>query len=439
MTPRQREIFTLLKSGLSNQEICARLCISLDTVKSHLKEIYKALGVNNRMEAVCSCANSSPDGMPYLFIIYEDSVCTDPEASRCFTSFLDSFGKNSFMSLVMPQSSGYESAKPAFSLRFIFSDVQKKVLYVSLHHSLMRPILWSESADLSSPDLDLAGLRLAVNAVLQIQIAASELYVQRPELQKHWWFSTFYAKRVMQSRTKDGFEKALNVLEGARAIVPDQPLLLYFLGLNWYRAVLERWVDSKEASVKMVECASHAMRYAPESQYSLVLSGIANFLTRNVSLTIKNFLKALEINPFNLLAHQFLSQVYTLIGEEKKGLDVLMNLRRIAPQVADTPNNIAGESLLYFMISDFEKCESLCRETLFVMPDHLISRLLLIASLGRQGFIQEGNRQVELLMKIHPTFKPADLMGLLMGIQPEKRRLIVEGVQLSGLKVDIPF
>ena len=49
---REREVLQSLNAGLSNREIAAALSIAECTVKTHLTNIYRKLGVNNRMRAV---------------------------------------------------------------------------------------------------------------------------------------------------------------------------------------------------------------------------------------------------------------------------------------------------------------------------------------------------------------------------------------------------
>ena len=52
LSVREQEILQLVKKGKLNKEIACSLFISEDTVKKHLKNIYKKLEVRNRTEAV---------------------------------------------------------------------------------------------------------------------------------------------------------------------------------------------------------------------------------------------------------------------------------------------------------------------------------------------------------------------------------------------------
>ncbi len=52
LTDREIEVLQLIAEGLTNIEIAARLYLSLNTVKSHTRNIYGKLGVKNRTQAV---------------------------------------------------------------------------------------------------------------------------------------------------------------------------------------------------------------------------------------------------------------------------------------------------------------------------------------------------------------------------------------------------
>lgn len=51
LTRREKEVLQFIAEGKSNKEISVLLCISPETVKSHVKNIFKKLGVKNRVEA----------------------------------------------------------------------------------------------------------------------------------------------------------------------------------------------------------------------------------------------------------------------------------------------------------------------------------------------------------------------------------------------------
>lgn len=55
LTERELEVARLLARGLANDEIAAALFVSLNTVKTHLKNVYAKLGVRTRTEAVARC------------------------------------------------------------------------------------------------------------------------------------------------------------------------------------------------------------------------------------------------------------------------------------------------------------------------------------------------------------------------------------------------
>ena len=52
LTPKEKEVLSLVAKGASNQEIANTLCVQDVTVKTHLNSIFKKLKVSNRTQAV---------------------------------------------------------------------------------------------------------------------------------------------------------------------------------------------------------------------------------------------------------------------------------------------------------------------------------------------------------------------------------------------------
>jgi DNA-binding NarL/FixJ family response regulator len=57
LTPREKEILSLLSQGNSYKIIAAQSDISLDTVRTHIKKIYEKLHVHSQTEAVSKAIN----------------------------------------------------------------------------------------------------------------------------------------------------------------------------------------------------------------------------------------------------------------------------------------------------------------------------------------------------------------------------------------------
>jgi PAS domain S-box-containing protein len=60
LTPRQVEVLRLLEQGRSTKQIAADLHLSTETVRNHIRRLFRALGVHSRLEAVAAARAASP-------------------------------------------------------------------------------------------------------------------------------------------------------------------------------------------------------------------------------------------------------------------------------------------------------------------------------------------------------------------------------------------
>ena len=60
LTPRQVEVLRLLEQGRSTKQIAAELHLSTETVRNHVRRLFRVLGVNSRLEAVAAARATPP-------------------------------------------------------------------------------------------------------------------------------------------------------------------------------------------------------------------------------------------------------------------------------------------------------------------------------------------------------------------------------------------
>ena len=69
LTPREQEILRQLVKGLTNKEISSATNLAVDTVKTHLRNIYQKLLVKNRTQAISLAMKLSRNSAESLFVI----------------------------------------------------------------------------------------------------------------------------------------------------------------------------------------------------------------------------------------------------------------------------------------------------------------------------------------------------------------------------------
>jgi pimeloyl-ACP methyl ester carboxylesterase/DNA-binding CsgD family transcriptional regulator len=64
LTPRERRLLELLRSGKTNAQIAAQVFISEKTVRNHLSNVYRKLGVASRAQAIVKAGTLDEPGTP---------------------------------------------------------------------------------------------------------------------------------------------------------------------------------------------------------------------------------------------------------------------------------------------------------------------------------------------------------------------------------------
>jgi two-component system, NarL family, nitrate/nitrite response regulator NarL len=62
LTPRQREVLTLIVAGYANKDIAREFAVSEETIKHHLTRMFDKVGVSNRLELAMAATERGIDG-----------------------------------------------------------------------------------------------------------------------------------------------------------------------------------------------------------------------------------------------------------------------------------------------------------------------------------------------------------------------------------------
>ena len=71
LTPRERQIVAQVVGGRTNKEIAQELCVSLQTIKHHLTNIFEKVGVHNRLELALYSIHASWGGQQNIDVVKE--------------------------------------------------------------------------------------------------------------------------------------------------------------------------------------------------------------------------------------------------------------------------------------------------------------------------------------------------------------------------------
>lgn len=72
LTPRERDVVSLLVAGSSTRDIASRTGLTVSTVNTYLKRIFSKLGVHSRVELVARMAGTENLGSSALPSLYDD-------------------------------------------------------------------------------------------------------------------------------------------------------------------------------------------------------------------------------------------------------------------------------------------------------------------------------------------------------------------------------
>ena len=436
LTSRQKEILSLLRKGLTNNEICKTLGISSNTVKVHLANIYKILEVTNRTEAVS--ANIDDKGkdtaiqedknqkdLTLLFLKTND-ISNYPNSHNLYRSIVDSMHHYHIFRIIDSIEKGVESG---FTINISVAKDKVETLFISVKLGSSNEILWTTSINANTDNALLTAQRTAMQLFRSLILATAQIKY-RPELPiPYWWYASSFCNVKMENRCKESFEITKKMLSPLVMSDNFNEQANYILSKAYYIAIMEKWGDITENATVLAQIARKAMFNAPYSIYSKMIMALYNTTIGNKSEAIAYLQQVIEENPLQTSATIALIQILILTGEEDKALQLIDKCQNLFPETATQASIYHARAFIMFLQGRYDECKKIAEQILLYTPKAMAVRLIMIACCNKKGELAESEYHVKQFYENNPSFTQKDIEQLLLGVVPQKKSLIMESLQ----------
>ena len=427
-TARQKQILSLVRKGLTNVEICKALNISANTVKVHLAKIYKIMDVSNRTEAASLGLSEESNRVKQVpevkLLVVRREVFDNPQMNML--TFLLTQNLHRY-NLFQIQNTSRESRDGDATYQIILTGTQdpKPSLYLSLYNGDMSQIIWVYSQKIDEhSDIEFLSNQIIMHLYRQMLVTAAQTYEKNEKIEPGWWFVGAYVNYKLNCRNRESWDKCecelLTLIQRGVA----NTFLKFTLVRLYYTAITETWVKSSDYIGKIQELASSSMRDEPYSDYSRLMMALFNIISGNKKEAVAYLLLVTEANPENVWAITLLSQMYLLLGEESKALEVISEYERYFPDLETDPNQIIPTSFIYFLSKKYDECERYAMRLAYIRQETFYPLLFMIVCRSLKEDWTSVKTYKKLLFEYHPDFKITDCTKLLSGVKPERRREI---------------
>ncbi|MBQ3779937.1 MAG: winged helix-turn-helix transcriptional regulator [Fibrobacter sp.] len=431
LTSRQKEILSLLRKGLTNNEICKTLNISPNTVKAHLANIYKILEVTNRTEAVSTKFEEAPyldDLKKDVNIIFlkQNDISSYLKANGLYYSLVEAIHQYRIFRITDTISA---SVNPAFTIDVSAAKDNDESLFLSIRLGSTHEILWTSSIKITSDNISELAKKTAMLLFRNIVLSTAQIKYTSDSPIPYWWYVTAHCTIKFENRSKDSFNYCKDMLSPLATGKLYSEQALYTLSLVYYIAILDNWGDSKAYTTQLAEFARKAMFNAPYSIYSQMIMAFYNIVTGNKSEAIAYFKQVIEANPQTIIARTILIQIYMLTGQNDQALELIDECERLIPETAAQASIKHGKAFILLLQGKYEECINLANQILLYTPKATILRLFIIFCNNRLGKTSESKAEIKELYKEHPDFDKPYLEQILKGVCPQMKETFMSGLQ----------
>ena len=432
LSTRQTEVLNLLRKGLTNGEICRTLNISENTVKTHIACIYKILEVTNRAEAAsidlseatpCNLKRQRQD----IIVTFEKNsdLQQNSFAYNMFCAIIEAMHQyHLFKIRILPTDTVKSDSD--YQIKVVAPQGEKNSLFFTLYQDETSYLLWSCLYKLQHEnDIKIQAAHIAIQIFRNMTISAANRFEESQELNNNWWYASCYANIKMENRNKEAFSKCEIGLQSLLNAPKKNVYLMYTLTNVYYTAIVEHWVEAAPYTAKIGKIACNAMQDFPYSSYSQFMMALYNILIGNKSEAIAYFVQILTSIPQDVMARRYLTQIYLLVGQHEKAMEMLDENSRYITDMNQQPFQLIAKSFIHLLLGEYDQCEQLSRQILLIHPETPFARLFMVICNQKKGNTEESQKHIQKFKEFHPNLKKNDLIELLKGVTDKQKEDLI--------------
>ena len=430
LTSRQKEILSLLRKGLTNNEICKALNISSNTVKVHLANIYKILEVTNRTEAVTSgisIASASDEKPKDLNIVFQTKG-EIPESSKAYNLYLSIVEAIHQYRIFRITDATQNSSVPSFLIEVSASNDKEETLHIAIKIGNSSEFLWTTAIKINTDEISVLAQKSAIQLFRSIVFASPKIQHNPNSPIPYWWYATTLCFAKLENRCQDSFEICKQMLTPLVSGDNYIELALYTLSKAYYIAIIENWGNTLENIAKLSEFAQKAMHSAPYSLYSQMIMAEYNITIGNKAEAIAYLKQVIEANPQFVSASTILMQIYMLTGQDAPAMELIDDSIKCVPESA-LQTTYQARAFILLMQDKYAECKNLANQILLFTPKAMAVRLIMIVCCNIMGETAESEEHIKKLYEYYPNLAKSDVDQLLKGVSEQKKTFFMSNLR----------
>jgi adenylate cyclase len=296
--------------------------------------------------------------------------------------------------------------------------------------------VWAERFDRELTDI----FATQDEVVEKIVAALSVKLTRREELQlrrrgtsnveayEFWW----RARELLGRGTREAVAQARAMHR--RAIEIDQGFAAPHAGLAFAAMAdyVSAWVPDPAQALREAEnWARQAIKLDDQEPVGHMAFGGVLLWQRNHDGALAEINRAVELDPNYAQAHAFIGMVLMYAGRSAESLEPFATAMRLDPHYSNMLLHLLAQA--HFSLGEYETAITHLLDRIARNPDTDASRMLLAASYGHRGRLDEARETWVDLLKVNPSFSLAQRARVLPYKDPRDFQRIVDGLSKAGL------